>query len=128
MKKFVIITGSLLLFFGIGYAGIRGLTNKIYHSCTCERFNIDNIETRAHFNIPKIDSGNCEYNEQALVKTNVFYLSLNQNMVNYAKKNGFEQGSDSTFINRGAEEDHSWEARLNSKTGRLDVVMTYINL
>ena len=128
MKKFVIIVGSNVLFFGLAYGGFLGLTSKIYHSCTCYRFNIDNVETRAGFNIPKVDSVNCEYDEVAQIKSNEFYLQLDQNLENYVKKNGFDQLTDSTYANNGVKKDHSWEANFNSKTGKLDVVMTYVNL
>ena len=128
MKKIVISVGALLLFIGLGYGAIRGLTSKIYHSCTCYRFNIDNVETRAGFNIPRVDSVNCDYDEIAKVKTNEFFFQLDQDMENYAKKNGFEKITESTYVNNGKEEDHSWQAEFNSNTGKLDVVLTYVNL
>ena len=128
MKKLVIIVGSMVLFFGLAYGGIRALTSKIYHSCTCYRFNIDNVEMRAHINIPRVDSVNCDFDEIGLVKSNVFYLSMDQNLKNYAKKNKFVKQTDSTSIHVGREEDHRWDAKFNANTGRLDVVIDYINL
>ena len=128
MKKIILITGSLVLFFGLAFGGIRALTSKIYHSCTCYRFNIDNIETRAHINIPAVDSVNCEFDEVNLVKTNVFYLKKEQDLYNYAKKNKYVKQTDSTFIHQGEEEDHTWYAEFNANSGRLDIQLNYINL
>lgn len=128
MKKFLLIAGITVFVFGGGFLALRGLLGKIYHSCTCYRFNIDNIEMRAHINIPSVDSGNCEFDELALVKTNVFYLSMDQNLKNYAKKNKFQRVTDSTYVHVGEQEDHSWDAKLNTNTGQLDVVIDYVNL
>jgi hypothetical protein len=128
MKKFFLIVGVTIFVFGGAYLGIRALTGKIYHSCTCYRFNIDNVEMRAHINIPYVDSVICDFDEIALVKSNVFYLSMDQNLKNYAKKNKFEMVTDSTYVHVGVEDDHRWDAKFNANTGRLDVVIDYINL
>lgn len=128
MKKFFLIAGVTVFVFGGGFLALRGLLGKIYHSCTCYRFNIDNIEMRAHINIPSVDSGNCDFDELALVKTNVFYLSMDQDLINYAKKNKFKRVTDSTYVHVGEQEDHSWDAKLNTNTGQLDVVIDYVNL
>ena len=128
MKKFFLIAGVTVFVFGGGFLALRGLLGKIYHSCTCYRFNIDNIEMRAHINIPSVDSGNCDFDELALVKTNVFYLSMDQDLINYAKKNKFQRVTDSTYVHVGEQEDHSWDAKLNTNTGQLDVVIDFVNL
>ncbi len=128
MKKFFLIAGVTIFVFGGGFLAIQGLTGKIYHSCTCYRFNIDNVEMRARINIPRVDSVNCDFDEIALVKTNVFYLSMDQNLKNYAKKNKFKRVTDSTYVHVGEREDHSWDAIFNTNTGRLDVAIDYVNL
>ena len=53
---------------------------------------------------------------------------MDQNLKNYAKKNKFVKQTDSTSIHVGREEDHRWDAKFNANTGRLDVVIDYINL
>ncbi len=53
---------------------------------------------------------------------------MDQNLKNYAKKNKFKRVSDSTYVHVGEQEDHSWDAKLNTNTGQLDVVIDYVNL
>ena len=72
---------------GLGYMGVRTLSQQIYKARTCNWANIDNIEMHARIDIPKVESCECEYDEFFNVKKSSFTLSDDLNVEEYTLKN-----------------------------------------
>ena len=63
----------------LGFGGCVGCVKLIGNSNSCKWFNIDNIEFRAHFDIPAIEAESCSciLNKEDDSKTNYFKISTN---------------------------------------------------
>ena|GEM_PF-2538718 len=85
----------------LGYGGCAGLHILCRESNSCERFNIDNIETRTNIDIPSIYGGNecpecssCILDEAANTKTNYFRIHIDAvDMDRYVERNSFKSVS-----------------------------------
>ena len=88
-----VIIGIGLLGYG-GYSGCRSLVRVIVESNSCERWNIDNIETRIPVGIPTIyndpDCFSCILDKSANTKTNYFRIRTDVvEMDGYVERNFF---------------------------------------
>ena len=122
MKNLIIILSSIIVFIGFAYLGLNLLAKHIYNRTDCDRFNIDNIEMRAHINIPSIESQdcNCENN----TKTSIFVFESDVNLEDYIQKNHFVKENE-IYVNQGERVDTKWRAVLNLKTAELSVIIEY---
>ena len=76
----------------LGFGGCVGCVKLIGNSNSCKWFNIDNIEFRAHFDIPAIEAESCSciLNKEDDSKTNYFKISTNTvDMDRYIERNSF---------------------------------------
>ena len=97
MKEFLkIMMWILISIVGIvvlGFGTLVGCVQLIANSNSCERFNIDNIELRAHFDIPKIEQGSCiciKDKGDGNSKTNYFKIPIDVvDMGRYVYRNNF---------------------------------------
>ena len=98
MKKWLKISMWVLIsIIGIvilGFGGYVGLFQVIINSNNCERFNIDNIETRIPIDIPSIHSDpdclSCILDKSANTKTNYFKIRTDAlDMDGYVERNYF---------------------------------------
>jgi len=82
----------------LGFGGCAGLFLFCRESNSCERFNIDNIETRTNIDIPSIYGGNdcpecmsCILDEVTNSKTNYFRIKIDVvDMDWYVQRNSFK--------------------------------------
>lgn len=96
MKKWLKITlwilASLVAIGLLGFGGLVGCTRLIGNSNSCELFNIDNIELRAHIDIPALDAGRCSciMDKTDDSKTNYFKIRIGVvDMDRYVARNSF---------------------------------------
>ena len=98
MKLWLKITMCVLIsIIGIGilgYHGVSRLAQAMMNSNSCERFNIDNIETRIPVGIPSIHSDpgcfSCILDKAANTKTNYFKIRTDVvDMDGYVERNYF---------------------------------------
>ena len=88
MRVLITIVGIGVL----GFGGCVGCVKLIGNSNSCERFNIDNIELRAHIDIPAIESENCSciLDKEDDSKTNYFKIRTDAvDMDRYIERNYF---------------------------------------
>ena len=84
----VIIVGIVT----IGFGGCVGCYHYIGNSNSCRGPNIDNIELRAHIDIPAIEQGclSCLFDKEKRTKTNYFKIRTNEvDMNRYVERNSF---------------------------------------
>jgi len=77
----------------IGFGGCVGCVKIIGNSNSCKWFNIDNIELRAHFDIPATEPGSCIciLDKEDGSKTNYFKIRTDAvDMVRYVDRNSFK--------------------------------------
>lgn len=122
MKKLIIILLSITVFIAFVYLGLNLLAKHIYNRTDCAIFNIDNIELRAHINIPSIDSQdcNCENN----IKTSIFVFEADVDIEDYIQTNHFVK-ENGIYVNQGERADTKWRAVLNPQTLELAVTIEY---
>ncbi|MCT4622864.1 MAG: hypothetical protein N4A46_04515 [Schleiferiaceae bacterium] len=125
MKRVLIVVSVLAATALLGMGGLKLLSVQAYNSCTCERFNIDNLEVRTGIDIPKLDSLHCHLTEDGSLKQNAFFLHSDVDLDHYVERNNFEKGLTDYYLNSGEKEDHEWRAVLNTKTRRLDFSIRY---
>jgi len=96
MKKWLKITLWVLIsIVGIGVIGLGGCVGCVRiigNSNSCYMFNIDNIELRAHIDIPSIESGKCSciLDKEDDSKINYFKIRTDEvNMDRYIERNSF---------------------------------------
>ena len=91
--KIVIWTvGTIIGIIAIGFGGCVSCFQYIGNSNSCESFNIDNIELRAHIDIPAIEpeSRFCKFDKEKKTKTNYFKIRTNVvDMDRYVERNSF---------------------------------------
>ena len=132
----------------IAYSGIRVLVFVIVESNSCERFNIDNIETRIHIDIPSIESCSCMLDQAANTKTNYFKIRSDVDMERYVGQNSFRSVSEANldysvfgelvkvpettpenlpnyYYNSGKGKRTDWLAIVDKNSGDLWVYMKY---
>jgi len=76
----------------LGFGGCVGCVKFIGNSNSCEWFNIDNIELRAHIDIPaiEVESCSCILDKEDDSKTNYFKIHTDAvDMDRYLEKNSF---------------------------------------
>lgn len=150
MKRILItlaIIGGLLI---ISFLGLMGFTRAIYKSNSCHQFNIDNIELRAHIDIPGISNSKCVITgrKSEKAKTSFFIIHSNVNIDDYITKNNFKPTeieqyrsmispyhlkqeipdfpAEGNFLsNTGSQKDHNWTAILEKNSGQLWVQINY---
>lgn len=129
MKKVFLILSAIAIFFTIIGFGFYGFSKLIYNSCSCERFNIDNIELRTGINIPKIKKVECNYNENTKTKKSSFIIDTEKvNLEDYILKNKLvKSGSYELYIKSNDTENHSYKGILDKNTGELDIEIIYKN-
>lgn len=151
IKKTVIITlTTVVVLPGLAFLGIRAFTHKIYTQRTCEWCNIDNIELHTMTDIPKIDSCDCNYDQQQNTKTVQFDINKSKvDISEYIIKNRFSKLdseklslSDFTtfktkpsdckdlselYYKKGAIDGENWKMVLNKTSGRLWIILKYAN-
>lgn len=153
MKKWFKITlwtlASVIGIVVIGYGGCVGCAHLIRASNSCELYNIDNVELRAHIDIPSIEDCSCKLDKEENTKTNYFKIRTNAvNLNRYVERNSFisinEENMDlsvfdklpkipeitadnirSYYYNSGQGERTDWLAVLNKANGDLWVYMKY---
>ena len=89
MMRILIITVGIGV---LGFGGCAGCVKLIGNSNSCEWFNIDNIELRAHIDIPAIESKDCSciLDKEDDSKTNYFKIRTDAvDMDIYIKINRF---------------------------------------
>ena len=77
---------------GLGFGGCVGCAKLIGNSNSCAMFNIDNIELRAHIDIPAIESERCIciLDREDESKTNYFKIRTDAvDMDRYVERNNF---------------------------------------
>ena len=94
MKQWLKITlwtlGSIVGIGVLGFGGCVGCVKLIGNSNSCEFYNIDNIELRAHIDIPAIESGSCSCIKDGDSKTNYFKIRTDAvDMDRYVARNSF---------------------------------------
>ena len=78
----------------LGFAGCVGLFQAVINSNSCNRFNIDNIETRIGIDIPSIchddECSSCILDKAANTKINYFRIRTDvEDMDRYVERNSF---------------------------------------
>ncbi len=76
----------------IGYGGCVGCVHYIRTSNSCLQYNIDNIELRAHIDIPAIDSETCSCKLDKIENTKTNYFKIRTGTVDmnrYVERNSF---------------------------------------
>ena len=122
MKNLIIIILSIVAFIGLSYLSLNLLARHIYNRADCARFNIDNIEMRAHINIPSIESQDC--NCESNIKTSTFVFAADVNLEDYIQKNLFVK-QNNIYVNEGERIDTKWRAVLKPETYELSVTIEY---
>ena len=92
MKQWFKITAFVLISGVLGFGGCVSCVRLIGNSNSCEWFNIDNIELRAHIDIPEVasDSCSCLLNKEDDSKTNYFKIRTDAvDMDRYIEINAF---------------------------------------
>ena len=90
----VTIIGIVIIGYG-GFRGCKSLIDAAFESNSCERFNIDNIETRTRIDIPSSICGepecfSCILDKAANTKTNYFRIRTDvEDMDRYVERNSF---------------------------------------
>ena len=129
MKKIIIIiiVSVIILFFGLIGFGFFGLSKIIYNSCTCELFNIDNIELRTGINIPKVKSVDCIYDEITRTKKSTFIIdTIKVDLDEYIQNNKLiHSNSDELYHKSNDTKNHSYKGVLDKKTGELNIEIIY---
>lgn len=127
MKKILFIIGAILLFFTLVGFGIYGFSKVIYNSCSCERYNIDNIELRTGINIPAVKNIECNYNETTRTKKSSFIIDTEKvDIEDYIQKNKLDKSEIENFYVKSNEiKSHSYKMILNKNSGKLDVEIKY---
>ncbi|CAM3609707.1 hypothetical protein FLGE108171_05805 [Flavobacterium gelidilacus] len=88
MKKIIFILSGMALFLTLVSFGFYAVSKMIYNSCSCEQFNIDNIELRTRINIPNVKNVECTYNERKKTKKATFLIDTEKiDLDYYIKKN-----------------------------------------
>ncbi len=124
-KKILIAIVSTGLFFTLFAVSFISLRNHIYNRKDCERFNIDNLESRAHVNIPDVKDGDCKCDGK--IKESSFTLDIDDDRVqNYLRKNGFEKVSD-YYQKKGINEDTKWDVVFTPDNKKLSFVVEYLD-
>jgi hypothetical protein len=94
IKVIIVVIVSILL----GFGGLVACVKLMGNSNSCRWGNIDNIELRAHFDIPAIESGSCICildKEDGNSKTNYFKIRTDKvDMVRYINKNSFKPANE----------------------------------
>ena len=129
MKKILFITVAILLFFTLVGFGFYGFSKVIYKSCSCENFNIDNIELRTGINIPAIKSVACNYDEIFKTKKSNFIIDTEKvDIEDYIKKNRFDKSEiENLYLKSNDNKSHSYKVILNKNTGKLDIEIMFID-
>lgn len=127
MKKVLIIISAIVLFFTLAGFGFYGLSKMIYNSCSCERFNIDNIELRTGINIPSIKDNECTYDEATKTKKATFIIDVEKvNIEDYILKNELlKSETEDLYVKSNDIKSHSYKGVLDKKTGKLDIEIIY---
>ena len=89
MRFLITIVGIGIL----GFGGCVGCVKIIGNSNSCTWFNIDNIELRAHIDVPAIEPGSCIciLDKEDDSKTNYFKIRTDAvDMVRYVNRNSFK--------------------------------------
>ena len=127
MKKVLIIISTIALFFTLVGFGFYGLSKIIYNCCSCEQFNIDNIELRTGINIPSIKDVECTYDETTRTKKATFIIdSIKVNLDEYIQSNKLiNSNSEELYHKSNDTKNHSYKGTLNRTTGKLDIEIIY---
>lgn len=127
MKKIIIIFSTIALFLTLVGFGFYGFSKVIYNSCSCENFNIDNIELRTGINIPAIKSVACNYDEITKTKKSSFIIDTEKvNIEDYIQKNKLDKSEEENlYVKSNDNKSHSFKVILNKNTGKLDVEIKY---
>lgn len=145
-RIFLLSIAILAALAGLGFMGIRTLTQKIYNARTCDWANIDNIEMHARIDIPEIESCECEYDEIFNVKKSTFTLLADMDPEEYIRKNKLEplQGDfprnvlayagnqvlnqPKLFVREGGRRDEErYEVLFDPSTRKLWIYLKYFN-
>jgi len=126
MKKLLIIIAAIALLLTLFWFGSNLLAKHIYSRTDCSQFNIDNIELRAHINIPSNEIGKTFCESNGKVKKATFVLNLNtKELEEYIIKNKFVKKGE-LYVNKGEQPDTKWESVLNPKSLELNVRIEYL--
>jgi hypothetical protein len=135
----------------IGYGGCVGCAHLMRVSNSCELYNIDNVELRAHIDIPSIETEDCSCKLDKTENTKINYFKIRTSAVNmnrYVERNSFmsvneinmdlsvfdkfskipEITSDNMqnyYYNSGQDQRTDWLTVLNKASGDLWVYMKY---
>jgi len=92
LKIMIWTVGIIIGIIAVGFGGCVGCFQYIGNSNSCGGPNIDNIELRAHIDIPAIEqeSRSCNYDKERKIKTNYFKIRTDVvDMDRYVERNSF---------------------------------------
>ena len=127
MKKIIFILSGIALFLTLVSFGFYGVSKVIYNSCSCERFNIDNIELRTGINIPSIKDTECTYDKITKTKKATFLIDIEKiDLDDYIKKNKLVKSDYGQLYFKSINiKSHSYQGVLNKKTGKLNIEINF---
>jgi hypothetical protein len=127
MKKIIFLLSGIVLFLTLVSFGFYGFSKMIYNSCSCEQFNIDNIELRTGINIPSIKDTECTYDETTKTKKATFIIDTEKvDIEDYILENELvKSDAENLYVKSNDIKSHSYKGVLNKKTGKLDIEIIY---
>ncbi|WP_339839299.1 hypothetical protein [uncultured Flavobacterium sp.] len=127
MKKIIFILSGIALLLTLVSFGFYGVSKMIYNSCSCEQFNIDNIELRTGINIPSIKNTECIYDEITKTKKATFLIDTEKvDLEAYILKNKLVKSDyGELYVKSNNIKSHSYQGVLNKKIGKLNVEINF---
>jgi hypothetical protein len=127
MKKIIFLLSGIVLFLTLVSFGFYGFSKMIYNSCSCEQFNIDNIELRTGINIPSIKNVECTYDKRTKTKKTSFIIETKKVTIeDYILENKFVlSDSEKLYTKSNDTKNHSYKIKLNKVTGKLDIEIIF---
>lgn len=127
MKKIIFILSGIALSLTLVSFGFYGVSKMIYNSCSCEQFNIDNIELRTGINIPSIKDTECTYDEITKTKKATFLIDTEKiDLEAYILKNKLVKSDyGELYVKSNNIKSHSYKGVLNKKTGKLNIEINF---
>lgn len=127
MKKIIFILSGIALSLTLVSFGFYGVSKMIYNSCSCEQFNIDNIELRTGINIPSIKDTECTYDEITKTKKATFLIDTEKiDLEAYILKNKLVKSDyGELYVKSNNIKSHSYQGVLNKKTGKLNIEINF---
>ena len=146
MKRISYVIIGLLVLTSLLMFGFKNLKHTIYHTNSCERYNIDNIELRTGIDVPKVTEYDCRFDDSRRIKTSYFrfdeektdidkYLSQ-YNFQKVENSKGFQildtsklyhdLTSDSDlYAVKQEKSTHAWEILFDKSTAKIWIAIRY---